>query len=355
MLKKLENWYVQNETRLSTLGLVFGFIFDAITLKRVDLFWENVWVIVHLAGAAIGIIFLNLYEKGRVKEEVPGRMHFYLLLLIQFMFGGLLSTFLVFYFRSATLATSWPFLLLLAIVFMANERLKKHYTRLSFQISVLFISTYSFAIYIVPVFFHRVGADIFIISGALSVIALAVFLFFLWFITREEFKKSRNILMWSIGSIVVLINFFYFTNLIPPLPLSVKEAGVYRSVYRNPEGKYITESDSVTRGLLQRVKSFFTLYERYNQTPGDPVYLYSAVFSPTRFNTSIVHHWQRYSDVQKRWMTMARIPLPIAGGRDGGYRTYSYKTNLQEGKWRVDVETLNGQDIGRVRFIIENK
>ncbi len=354
MLKRLENWYTRNETRLSTVGLFTGFIFDAVTLKRVDLFLENVWVLAHLICAALGIIFLNLYERGRVEEEVPGRIHFYLLLIIQFMFGGLLSTFLVFYFRSATLTTSWPFLLLLAVVFVANERFKKNYTRLSFQISVLFISTYSFAIYIVPVLLHQVGPEIFLLSGIVSFVALLFFLFLLQLITREQFKKSKHILIWSITGIVAVINILYFTNLIPPLPLSIKEAGVYHTISKNAAGEYVLEGEGDTNSLIRKIESFLTLYESYHQVPGEPVYIFSAVFSPTKFNTLIVHNWQHYDENKKEWVSMSRIPLPIVGGRDGGYRTFSNRGDLEEGKWRVDVETSNGQDIGRVKFKIIN-
>ncbi|HEV7424102.1 MAG TPA: DUF2914 domain-containing protein, partial [Candidatus Paceibacterota bacterium] len=46
------------------------------------------------------------------------------------------------------------------------------------------------------------------------------------------------------------------------------------------------------------------------------------------------------------------ISLPVIGGRDGGFRTYSSRSNLAEGKWRVNVKTELGQTIGHVRFNI---
>jgi len=45
---------------------------------------------------------------------------------------------MVFYFRSGTLWVSWPFYLLLASAFIANEKLKSRYARLEFQLSLLF-------------------------------------------------------------------------------------------------------------------------------------------------------------------------------------------------------------------------
>jgi hypothetical protein len=81
------------------------------------------------------------------------------------------------------------------------------------------------------------------------------------------------------------------------------------------------------------------------------VYAYSAIFSPTSLNTTIVHQWQFY-DLKRGWITMDRIELPVRGGRGDGYRTYSVKTGVTAGAWRVNVETTNGALLGRLRFNI---
>jgi hypothetical protein len=82
---------------------------------------------------------------------------------------------------------------------------------------------------------------------------------------------------------------------------------------------------------------------------GHPLYVYSAVFSPTALNTNIVHEWQTY-DERRGWITADRISLPIRGGRGGGYRTFSTKSGLRAGAWRVNIETPNGALLGRLRF-----
>ena len=65
---------------------------------------------------------------------------------------------------------------------------------------------------------------------------------------------------------------------------------------------------------------------------------------------TIDHVWQRYDDATKKWVTVAKIALPVVGGRDQGYRTYSENNQLATGKWRVNVTTANGQLIGRMTF-----
>ncbi|MDD5318898.1 MAG: DUF2914 domain-containing protein [Candidatus Pacebacteria bacterium] len=351
------NWYKRYERHFSSIFLVSGFVFDAITLKRVDLFWENLWVGAHLLFAAVGIIFLNLYEnrKERFSEKTKSLLHFWLIAVVQFSFGGLLSTFLVFYFRSAALAVSWPFMLFLAAAFVCNEVLKHHYTRLVFQVLLLLLSIYSFAIYIVPVAMHQIGDWVFILSGLVTFFILVIFLLCLRIISRERFVKSRKPLIFSIISVFVIVNLLYFTNLIPPIPLSLKDAGVYHSLTRVTDS---TGSQGVSNYYVQGEQKswwdYFKLIETVHQVAGQPFYLYTSIFSPTNLNTTIIHQWQYYDDVKRRWINEGSIRLPILGGREGGYRTYSERDNLAPGSWRVNVDTLSGQVIGRISFDVVN-
>src|SRR3954470_4240449 len=140
------HWYRKFERPISSVFLIGGFVFDALTLKRVDMFWENFWVLAHLILAAVFIVLINRQENVEEDNEKEEKKHFWYRNGMQFMFGGLLSVFLVFYFRSGSLAVSWPFLLVLALAFLANERLKAHFSRLIFQISFLYLSIFSFCI-----------------------------------------------------------------------------------------------------------------------------------------------------------------------------------------------------------------
>ena len=351
MIESIKRIYFKYERHLSSLGLIAGFVFDAVSLERVDQFWENLWIGIHLIPAAICIIAINILEsKGtRPENAAPTNrrewLHFWLVFILQFAFGGLLSAFLVFYFRSSTLATSWPFLLLLAITFALNEILKKHYSRLIFQLSVFFISLYCYAIYMVPILTHRIGTGIFLLSGFISLVVLGGFLFLLRYVARERFKNSKRLLGITIASIFIIINVLYFTNLIPPIPLSLQDGGVYHLLTRTSNGEYSFVGE-------QKTWRDYIFNPIVHHISGQPIYVYSAVFSPTNLNTKIIHNWQHYDEKQKKWISVTKVPLTIIGGRGGGYRTYSVKTNLEDGKWRVDVETEKGADIGRISFTI---
>ena len=121
MLSRIKNWYGKYERPISSLSLVGGFVFDAVTLKRVDLFWENFWVIAHLIIVGTCIVLVHAIEKSEGDESNPSKTHFWLVNILQFFFGGILSTYLVFYFRSSDILVSWPFLVVLALAFWGLE------------------------------------------------------------------------------------------------------------------------------------------------------------------------------------------------------------------------------------------
>lgn len=143
-----------------------------------------------------------------------------------------------------------------------------------------------------------------------------------------------------------MVNFLYFTNLIPPIPLSLKDGGIYHSLIKDVDGNYdVSYEDYGWKG-------YFQMYPNFSEVAGAPVYAYSAVFSPTNLNITIIHQWQYYDDAQGKWITDFTINLPVVGGRGGGFRTYSEDSNPTPGHWRVNIMTTQGQIIGRLRFNI---
>ncbi len=339
----LRSRYARFEGPLSSVSLFGGFVFDALTLKRIDMLWENVWVIVHLAVAGGCIVLANRAGRAAFDAKQSAETPFWTVNVLQFCFGGLLSTFLVFYFRSGSLRASWPFLLILAAAFLANESLKRHYKRLDFQASFFFLSLFSFAIFIVPVVVHAMGPLVFLVSGAVSLALFWLFLRVLHRAAPDGFSHGRKVLFASVAGIFLAINALYFLDLIPPIPLSLQDAGVVHSIARNAQGNYVVKTEDA--GWM----GYFRLADQFHWVRGAPVCAYTAVFSPTSLRTKIVHEWQMYDD-KRGWITTNRIELPLNGGRGGGYRTFSMKKEIKPGAWRVNVETPGGALLGRLRF-----
>jgi hypothetical protein len=351
ILNKVTDFYKKFEKYISPISLIYGFIFTSLTLTRVDMPMENFWIIVNLLIVGLGIFAMTFYEnrakqKNSPDEEVQ-KIHFYLTLAMQFAFGGLFSTFFIFYIRSSSLTQSWFFLLILLILLVGNELWKKHYERLVFQISVLFVSLYLFLIFILPVLFHRIGAEIFVFSGIMSLVIIFLFLLLLKNFAREKFYSQHQNLRFSVLIIFIVMNVLYFTNVIPPIPLSLKDSGVYHGIVKIKEGQYEAKSEIQTWG------DYFRFYPVFHQRAGEVIYIYSAIFSPIKLNTEIIHQWQFYDEKKEEWLDSSRIILPIAGGRDEGFRTYSTKQAVTPGLWRVKVMTTRGQVLGRMGFRVE--
>ncbi len=365
VISRARSWYARFERPISSLSLVGGFVFDALTLRRVDVWLDNFWVIAHLTIVTICAVWINLLdntvsETGVRPEVDPRKLHFWLVNVMQFFFGGILSVYLVFYFRSGTFATSWPFLLLLAVAFLANESLKRRFARLSFQIALLFLAFYSFAIYLMPILLHTIGTTVFLISGAVSVAAICVLLLILAHFSRERFRGwSGWAVLSSIAGILIIVNGLYFLNLIPPLPLSLKDADVYHSLVANGPGNYtVADENQPTTGLasVDFLTRFFAVSQTVHIVAGDSLTAYTAVFSPTSLNADVIHEWQYYNATTGTWVTRGRIPLSVVGGSDRGYRTFSEESAITAGPWRVNVETPTGQVIGRLNFdvVVQN-
>jgi hypothetical protein len=336
-ISSLKHWYEENEKRISMGSLFTGFIVDALTLQRIDALRENLWMAGNIFVIAVAIILINRSEKDDDGFWLPN--------ILQFSFGALLGSFFIFYFRSAAIVASWPFLAILFLAIIANEFFQKRYARLAFQLSFFYFSLFTFSIFLMPLVVKRIGPDIFILSGGVSLFVLWLFIFALRKYARERFLESRTHI-WSFVTVIFIgINILYFTNLIPPIPLALKDSGIYHAIDKSISGNYIVYKE------VEGWERYVTLRDKIHWREGQPLHAYSAIFSPGSLNADVVHDWQ-YKNADGEWITATRIPLYIAGGRSGGFRVYSTKYTFTPGPWRVDVKTPTGQLIGRINFEI---
>ena len=112
------------------------------------------------------------------------------------------------------------------------------------------------------------------------------------------------------------------------------------------------DGDYTLAGEKKGVLEFFHLRQNVRWLDGETLYAFSAVYSPGSLNTTIVHEWQYKDEKTGEWLTTTRVPLRLFGGREEGFRTYSSKSSLTPGPWRVNVSTPRGQIIGRINFVI---
>ena len=344
-VQELADWYMRY---VSPLSLVAGFIADNLFLtKRVDLLLTNALLGSYLIIAALGIVVINLIQTGHLRHPFYQKIFPLLPVVAQYAFGGLFSGYLSLYSRSAAISLSWIFVVVLVALLLANERFAHFYARFSVQVSIYFTALFSFLIFFLPLMFHRIGDWMFIASGLTALGIISLFLFMLFRLIPElrgrEVRAAR-----SIAVIFVIFNILYFTNAIPPLPLALKDAGVYHSVTRQADGTYDLFGESIPW-----FEGFLRYQPTYHTQPGESAYVFTSIFAPSGLDVVVLHEWQQYNETTKQWVTTDTVAFPIHGGRDGGYRGYSVKSNIAAGQWRVNVITQSGVMIGQVTFTVD--
>jgi hypothetical protein len=344
-MSKLLLWLKTYERHLSALAMVAGFIVDNLVFTRIDLWRTQALFAGYTAACFLSIPLLHFIET-RIKDEAAFvRVRLVLRFTIQFALGGFWSGFVIFYGRSAVLGASWPFLLFLFLVFLGSEYFHKYHARLVFTSVLFFFALYSYAIFLLPLYTGTLGTLTFLGSGVVAICLFALFTILLRLLARERFMED----VWRIrtGAALVLfaINIFYFTNILPPLPLSAEAVGVYHSVWRVP-GAYLAKEEPESFGV-----KYLGAAPTLHITPGESVFAYSSIFAPTALTTTVEHRWSWYDPVKKQWILRSTIAYPIAGGRDGGYRGYSAVPITDMGQWRVDVITADGRLIARMPFV----
>lgn len=346
-VKTIIAWAKSNQHHLLSASFFVGFIIDNLTLSRVDSQIDNIILATYMVLMMASTLVLYAALATKLPERIVPFCRDYMPYVMQFAFGGVLSGMLIFYSRSGSWESSWPFLAIIVGVIAGNELLSRRAERLVFNLSVLFVALFSYMALVIPVLIGRMGEVVFVIS---SIFALGIFVVFvqaLIAIVPNFIRLHIRNIVFAIGGIFFTMQFLYFANLIPPIPLSLKDIGIYHKVERTKDDKYLlTYERQPWWQFWNRQKNTFT------PTEGAFPYCYSSVFAPTKLSTAIVHEWQQYNEVAKEWQSQSTVSFPIAGGRAEGYRGYSYKKTYEPGKWRCLVRTERGQTIGYASFII---
>src|SRR5690349_9397878 len=186
-----------------------GYIFDSFAFGRVHHVSTHIVFVAYLAVAGIAIAVSHRLESRPPEKQPSQRVRTILSAATQFALGCLLSGFCVFYLRSASLWSSWPYLLLLAGVFIGNEFFKTYTTRFTLSLLLYFFALFSYAILLVPVLIAMLGIIPFVVSG---VVALAVFWFYmdvLAWIGRERYRQVRLRILVGTIAIYAAMNLFY--------------------------------------------------------------------------------------------------------------------------------------------------
>lgn len=342
-MKIISNFFQKYEKYLTPAALIGGFVIDNLTLKRADALFENLFLLFYFILVMGCLLMWHLIDSKPQKSVSNLEFQSILFLVIQFLFGGLFSALTVFYIKSASFLASWPFLILLFGGMIATEYFKKHFNQFLVQVATLYFLLFTYSIVALPLIIRSINQIIFVLSGIMSLILIFLYILLLQTSIPSLFKNRLKHVYVVIISVFLIMNVFYFTNIIPPIPLALKDSGVYKSVTRvNSEYEFVNFNSKF---------SFTQFKTQYSIPAGTPVYFYSSVFAPVKFNQKIVHEWQKKNS-EGDWIKVSVVPFNIQGGSINGYRGYTISSQITKGEWRVLVKTSTGQVLGGETFLV---
>ncbi len=342
-----------------------GFLFDIVTLSRVDdlfsLLQEGLYLVV-LAGLMVQD------ERVRAGVAKPPRWlvkaWHYAEEAIHFLLGSLLSVFTLFYLKSTSGLSSLLFLAFLAALLVANELPRFREFGPVVRVGLLSLCLTTYLALLLPIVAGFLSAWLFVAAVGLSCAA------FWWLVrrlsasTRDAASVRRRVAAPAFA-VQGLLAAAYFFGVIPPVPLSVQFIGIYHDIV--PPGAQAAPAPTQEASLLgggrlgasrgryqlKHLRPWWKVWQHgdqeYAARPGDVVYCFARVFAPRGFKDAVYVHW--WAEARSGgWEDQGRTRLDISGGRVDGFRAYATKRNYHPGRWRVEVESEDGRDLGTIHF-----
>lgn len=347
MISRIRVFVKRNNKYLPVIFFSLGFLWDTMTLGRIDRVYDRIILCVYLSSLTVCLYMYNISDDGKWENIYIEKLKGYFPLAIQFFLGGLFSAYVIYFSRSVSFTKSILFFVILVFLLIANEVLKKRISNKYLQFNVYFFVNFTFFIFLIPLLTKRVSADMFIVSGVISLITSLGFFIYIYLkspSTRKEIHLGKLLSM--VMGIYFLINTLYFLNFIPPVPLALDTAFVAHDV------KKVGDEYVITYDRSSKYKFWRDNNDSFLHQPGSNIYVYTSIFSPTNFKKSVLHRWKWFSPHTNQWEIIDDIPFDITGGRDKGFRGYTYKNNIMTGRWRIDVLTIDGMVLGVVNFTV---
>ena len=187
------SWAKKHERQISALSLAGGFAFDSWAFGSIEHASTQAVFIVYLLAAGISHRqFCMCWNRSLMAASLRTRpAPSWSSITASLPWAALLSGFCVFYIRSASVTSSWPFLLTMAAIFIGNEYMRRYHARLLFSALLFFFAIYSYAILLVPLVIGRIGRVPFLISGAIAVVLFFFYMQALARLGHERYRVAR--------------------------------------------------------------------------------------------------------------------------------------------------------------------
>lgn len=308
---------------------VIGFVWDWFTLPKI-----NSDIFIYIGPIYIFILLLLFYFRYKnfnftlFREKLNVNYYFYSLAIVFFL-GSLLSYSLIYYIKNTNFLISWPILSVIVATIILNELFSKK----TGEYILFFIAVNFYFIFNIPIFLKKVDDFSFFVSQIASLIFSIIFLIIIKIQNYKE--KLLSTLLAIIFPIFILI--FYFTDNMPALPLYMKDDNFYLYVKKNGNN-YILQNVANNNKVYSLDYIFNNVYFNIQNIQKDNnIYFYSSIISPAEVKARVSHNWQKYNPTTSNWDIIATVNYPLYGGREDGYRGYSYINNRGIGKYKIIV------------------
>lgn len=335
----------KHTAHLTTFIFIAGFIFDAFMLPDLEDPIARYIGFGYLCLIGLIIMFREWLVSRNTASDFEQKIYSLATFGISYFSGSALSFVFIYALRSAQFSVSWPLFLILLICILANEFVSTHDFRFALDVGVLLTALLFYVIFNLPLLMKVQNDTTFLIAIAVTVLASMAYIFVLKYSSENAYYQAPRGYALAIG-IPMFVAMLYYLNVIPAVPLSLKDSGVYHSVIRSSDGEFIAQKETDTRKWAKFLTPVYHL-----MPADDGVYFFSAVNAPAELTAPISYTWEYFDSTSNRWIVSGDpISFTLAGGREDGYRAYSQKQNITEGLWRVTVRVGNNRIVGRLKF-----
>lgn len=324
-----------------------GFLWDALTIgQRVKVtdFWR---LGVFLVGAALLSLWLARRERlelerpiavDGLRSRVRGLAWQAPYLLLQFFFGGIFSALFILYFKSAGHLGTWFMAGLLGALLVGNEFAGERYGRRFTLTWTLFalnaILLCNFALPHAAGSLHPAWFPLSTVIGALLAQVL-------WWLAPG--RPGRILPAWGVAAALLLAGSF---DMIAPVPLVKRELAVGHAFVQEGS-RYAMKVEQAPAWQFWRDQSPVA-----HVAENERLYGVAAIFAPLGVTAALEHRWE-YRQADGGWRLVYRNRFQSSGGREKGFRGYSWVVNPLPGEWRFIVGTQDGRTIGILPFTVE--
>jgi hypothetical protein len=336
-LRPLGSAFARLKTWGPATGFLGGFAWDAATLGRTIQSLDLFILLGYWLGAALLLWWLarrapTSFDAGTDISGPSALVRWFRndspYFLLQFLFGGLFSALVIFYFKSAGGLPAFLLVVALAALMVLNEFLDNQYHRFTLTWALFGLCGIFFLNFALPHLFKSIHPFWFFASTALGVGAT-------WGLRRLSPGAAGR--FWPVPVLGGLLMGLFLVKAIPPVPLVLKGLAIGRNFEKTPEGFAVQIEKPPPWAPLRRS-------EKRVRHLGEPVYCVSSVFLPEGLKPRLVHRWSRRNPRTRKWETFSRIGFSAQGGRKQGFRGATNKRSLPPGQWKVKVESEGGRE-----------